>query len=316
MAYKNIHENFWRDREIKKLTSEEKLFLIYTITGPHSHFSGIYFLPKPYIVNDLGFSDRQIDRCLNTLGRGIDTLSDGKFFMKYDVDKEIIWIRNMLRYQVFLKKVSPKIVQGIKNQLISLPLSPLLHEFSQYYAEMKLPFFAPDSIPYPMQSFLSVTESVTVSVSEEETVSNITATNKQRHLDYVLISEDELKQLKDRLNGKTEEYIERLNNYIGQIGVKAAAKKYRSHYHTILNWHAKDKETPHSSGKGHIYLSREQEASHFTSKEKIKDIYKTLRRKQSLLDSCPPDHEEFDRLTADVLRLKNQIESLEVMVNA
>lgn len=29
--------------------------------------------------------------------------------------------------------------------------------------------------------------------------------------------------------------IERLNNYIGSTG-----KKYRSHYHTILNWFTKD----------------------------------------------------------------------------
>lgn len=262
MAYKNIHENFWRDREIKALPNEEKLFLIYVITGPHAHVSGIYFLPKAYIVNDLAFSEKLIDRCIDTLSKGyrrgidmvsigyqkgIDTKSDEKFILKYDSDKEIIWIRNMLRYQVFHKKVSPKIVSAVRNHLLSLPISWLNHEFSKYYHELQLPFFAPESIPYAVSTQVTVKE--TVSVSEKESVSNIHAANKQRFLDYVFLTSEEHQRLKEQLNGKTEDYITQLNNYIGQIGVKAAAKKYRSHYHTILNWHSKNEAKP-QAGKG------------------------------------------------------------------
>ena len=37
--------------------------------------------------------------------------------------------------------------------------------------------------------------------------------------------------------------LERLDSYIGQIGVKKAAK-YVSHYDTILNWWRKDNPEP------------------------------------------------------------------------
>lgn len=256
MAYKNIHENFWRDGDIKSLPNEEKLFLIYAITGPHAHVSGIYFLPKPYIVNDLGFGEKLINRCLHTLSigyrKGIDTHSEDKFILKYDSTKEIIWIRNMLRYQVYHKKVSPKIVAAVRNHLISLPLSRLQHEFSKYYHELNLPFFDPKSIPYPVR--LQETVKETVEVTETESVSKGNDADKRRYLDYVLLSDTEHTKLKDLLNGKTDEYIDRLNGYIGQIGIKAAAKKYRSHFHTIKNWYTRDQTNPPAKGKGDIYL--------------------------------------------------------------
>jgi hypothetical protein len=55
---------------------------------------------------------------------------------------------------------------------------------------------------------------------------------KEKHLDFVLLTEEEHKKLIEQLGeDKTKEMIEKLNNYIGSKG-----KKYKSHYHTILNW--------------------------------------------------------------------------------
>ena len=65
---------------------------------------------------------------------------------------------------------------------------------------------------------------------------------KANHLEFVYLLKTEYEKLVNKLGDKkTGEYIERLNNYIGQIGVGAAAKKYKSHYHVILNWLNKDK---------------------------------------------------------------------------
>ena len=60
---------------------------------------------------------------------------------------------------------------------------------------------------------------------------------KVKHFDFVFLTEEEYKKLIDKLGeDKTKIMIERLNGYIGQIGVKKASKKYVNHYHTILNW--------------------------------------------------------------------------------
>jgi len=60
--------------------------------------------------------------------------------------------------------------------------------------------------------------------------------NKKKYLEFVLLTDDEYKKLCDRF-GKSvaDDYIERLNNYLGSKG-----KRYKSHYHTILNWSNKD----------------------------------------------------------------------------
>lgn len=64
---------------------------------------------------------------------------------------------------------------------------------------------------------------------------------KKKFLDHVLLTEEEHQKLKERLGEeKVSEYIEALNNYIAQIGVKKAQAKYKSHYHVIMNWHRMD----------------------------------------------------------------------------
>jgi hypothetical protein len=71
---------------------------------------------------------------------------------------------------------------------------------------------------------------------------------KGKYLNFVLLLEVEFKKLVERFGEEaTNGYIERLNTYIGKIGVKAANKKYSSHYFTILSWANKD-ETEGKSG--------------------------------------------------------------------
>ena len=63
---------------------------------------------------------------------------------------------------------------------------------------------------------------------------------KIKYMEYVYLTEDEFEKLKLSLGEGVDEYIERLNGYIGQIGEVKARNKYKSHYHTILNWWRKD----------------------------------------------------------------------------
>lgn len=60
-------------------------------------------------------------------------------------------------------------------------------------------------------------------------------TDKKLHLDYVLLTEEQHEALGKAMGALAEEYIARLNDYVGSKGVK-----YNSHYHTILNWWRKD----------------------------------------------------------------------------
>lgn len=59
---------------------------------------------------------------------------------------------------------------------------------------------------------------------------------KNTHLEFVKLTDEEYEKLISKL-GKinTDDYIERLNNYLGSKG-----RQYKSHYHTILSWSRKD----------------------------------------------------------------------------
>ena len=73
--------------------------------------------------------------------------------------------------------------------------------------------------------------------TKETTTKERKKIDKRKFLDFVLLTDDEHKNLISKF-GKTEtlEWIERLNEYIGSKG-----KKYKSHYFTILSWERKDK---------------------------------------------------------------------------
>ena len=53
----------------------------------------------------------------------------------------------------------------------------------------------------------------------------------------VLLTDEEYQKLKDKLNTKAEEFIEKLSAYM-----KSTGKRYKDHYATILNWHRREKE--------------------------------------------------------------------------
>lgn len=71
--------------------------------------------------------------------------------------------------------------------------------------------------------------------------------DKKVYMEFVRLTESEYSKLIEKFGEKgTKDKIENLNNYIGSKG-----KKYKSHYHTILNWSKKDAKdtTPTESAK-------------------------------------------------------------------
>lgn len=89
--YRTVAASFWTDPKVKQLTAEGKLFLLYLITNPHTHVSGIYVLNLKYAATDIGFSK-------NTLSANLDTLSKAGFCV-FDPKTSVIWVRKMMAYQ-------------------------------------------------------------------------------------------------------------------------------------------------------------------------------------------------------------------------
>jgi len=81
------------------------------------------------------------------------------------------------------------------------------------------------------------TKSPPLKKKEKKVNTDKTDNNKRLYKEFVKLTDDEHLKLIEQLGQKIlDDLIDRLNNYIGSTG-----KTYKSHYHTILTWHRKEK---------------------------------------------------------------------------
>ena len=142
MSYKQIHETFWTDPQAKKYKPLHRYLFGYFISGPHAHYSGLYYLPIVYIQNDTGLAPKEIKEGIAFLS------SQGHIF--YDDDREIIFVKSELVYQWDSKdldgkpKMNPKQVAGIKKHFDTLHKSPLIAKFLEIYAYLNIDYTGMD----------------------------------------------------------------------------------------------------------------------------------------------------------------------------
>lgn len=159
MAYKIIYDSFWTDPKIKKLETKTKLLFLYLITNPHSHYSGIFYLPEVYIEEETGLSKKEIRY-------GIDTLSEG-YLIRIDRIFQVIWVVNMLKYQA----KGAKQLKGIASHLTNLHNCPLIQDFLEYYKDLNIPFrYRIDTVSEGYQEGILQNTEYRIQNTEEETV--------------------------------------------------------------------------------------------------------------------------------------------------
>lgn len=94
---------------------------------------------------------------------------------------------------------------------------------------------APSTIPAPTPGVLRESSGVKVKVKLSKDKVNTS------HPPFVCLTTEEYDLLVGRYGEKTtKDYIERLNDYIDQIGIEKANKRYKSHAAVIKNWYRKD----------------------------------------------------------------------------
>lgn len=121
--YRTICCELWTDPKVKALTASEKLLFLYLITNPHSHMSGIYYLPTAFMQHEVN------------LGRGFDGAWMGLMKSKLiDAHTPLsqVWVVNMLPYQAKGNKSE----KGVASHLNTLHASPLLERFLVKYPQI------------------------------------------------------------------------------------------------------------------------------------------------------------------------------------
>ncbi len=140
--YRNIDARFWTDPKVKSLPTKARFLFLYLITNPHTHVSGIYYLPQSTIAEEMAWSRSEVKD-------GLDTLS-GVHLALYDPPNSVIWVVNMMRYQgkgdKNARSAAFHVVEDLHNSF-------LLKDFLEKYQEVKEHLPTSFTIPerYPIQ---------------------------------------------------------------------------------------------------------------------------------------------------------------------
>jgi len=116
--YSKISPQFWTDPDVRKLSNDGKLFLLYLLTSPHQNMVGWHFLNKYYMSGDMGYP--------------IDTVSEllqyliNKGFIHYDWDNEMLLIHKFLKYN---SVTGPKQAEGAIKVIDNLPDHTMIQLF-------------------------------------------------------------------------------------------------------------------------------------------------------------------------------------------
>lgn len=112
--YYQVSPKIWTDEKALAWGDSERLLAFYLLTCPHRNLEGLYRLPLTYVAADLGWSEKRVRKALGRL------VEDN--FVSYDEDVEVVWVRNVLRYQA---PKSEKQVAGAMASLNQVPATPL-----------------------------------------------------------------------------------------------------------------------------------------------------------------------------------------------
>jgi hypothetical protein len=143
-VYRTIDAAFWTDPKVKQLPPEGKLLLLYFITNPHTHVSGIYILPAVIIQYETGLSHRVLHRVSTTLSKlGL---------CSFDAPNDVVWVRRMMSYQGKGEKNLRSAALHVSEDLHN---SCLVKEFIEIYPAVKQYLKPPkiDRVSIPYSSF-------------------------------------------------------------------------------------------------------------------------------------------------------------------
>jgi hypothetical protein len=130
--YAIINPRFWQGgtgkQILKELDMPGTVVALYLITGPHANQSGVYYCPITYIAIETHQSNEEVEACLV----GLERLG----FLKYDYEAEVVWVFNMVKFQVqnWPNNKKDNRHRGVLNALATVPESHLKAEFLEFWS--------------------------------------------------------------------------------------------------------------------------------------------------------------------------------------
>jgi hypothetical protein len=127
--YRTLTLSAWTLPQLRKLPYGTKALYVYCLLNKHSQLSGLYELPKAYIVDDTNWDVARIEAALRKLIE-VDLIA-------YDEPYQVIWVKHMLELQG-LHTLSIKLAPRIIRELKALEPCPLVAQARAAFVERQL----------------------------------------------------------------------------------------------------------------------------------------------------------------------------------
>ena len=154
--YRNVSLTFWEDNKVvDDFTPEDRYFLLYLLTNPHTNLIGCYEISTKQMSNELGYPQSKVEELLTRMEQV------HKIIFYAGETKEIL-IRNWHKYN-WTK--SEKLLKKIETLIQYIKSSELKKHIGETYKKYRV------SIGYPYR--MDTSDSVSVSVTDHITNTDI-----------------------------------------------------------------------------------------------------------------------------------------------
>lgn len=143
--YAKISPRFWTGetgRFIRNSGRDVQIVAFYVMTCPSANMIGLYYLPLPTLMHEIGMTQQG---ALEALGRAYEG-----GFCAYSEPDEVIWVPEMARFQIGeTLKATDNRVKGVMNELEHYRKTPFAYLF---YEKYRVPFSLPATSPFEAPS--------------------------------------------------------------------------------------------------------------------------------------------------------------------
>ena len=245
-----VDTQFWTDDKVIEMFSpEDKLFMLYLMTNPHTTQLGIYALSKKVMAFETGYSSDTISVLLDRFETKYDLI-------RYSNDTKEVAIKNYLRHSIIkggkpVEDLLTKEISKVKDK------SLLQYVFDGISASENLNGTVTIILPLLNQNGneknndndngsendndVSYHDSYHDSSDDDTDPADnqLKPFGKKGNLSVVFLTENQVEDLLDKLGLEAfDRYVDRLGDYIVEKGAHI-----KNHYETILKWHREDSRT-------------------------------------------------------------------------
>jgi hypothetical protein len=158
MAFKTVNDGFYYDSDVRALPKIASDLLLYLMTNPHGHFSGMYYLPLEIVPVESKLTSEEIDKAIAILAniqenqpdtyRVSDNENQQKqesnrvsvfgsnkkqhYFIRFDSRNNIIFIKSMLRHQTG-GRMSERQIRSVFTHIVQFNKSSTIIPFLDYH---------------------------------------------------------------------------------------------------------------------------------------------------------------------------------------